>query len=115
MARPRSQAREPIELTIETLGAGGDGVARAGDEPVYVPWTLPGERVRARPVGPHRALPLEWLARAANRAEPACRHFGACGGCALQHLDAGAYAAWKLARARDALERAGFPDSPLDA
>src|SRR5262245_21341578 len=107
MARPRSHSREPIELTIEALGAGGDGVARADDAPVYVPWTLPGERVRARPGAPRRALRLEWLARAPGRVAPACRHFGACGGCALQHLDPAGYAAWKLERAREALDRAG--------
>src|SRR5262245_4769407 len=115
MARTRSHAREPIELTIEALGAGGDGVAHAAGEPVYVPWTLPGERVRARPVAPRRALPVEWLARAPGRAEPACRHFGAGGGCALRHLAAAAYLGWKLDRAREALARAGFPDAPLAA
>src|SRR5262245_42769965 len=38
---------EPVELRIESVGARGDGLARLGDTPVFVPFTLPGERVLA--------------------------------------------------------------------
>ncbi|MGQ0662380.1 MAG: class I SAM-dependent RNA methyltransferase [Pseudomonadota bacterium] len=110
--QPRSaghgQGGELIELVIEALGAEGDGEARHGEETVFVPFTLAGERVLARRIGKRHALALEWRARASARAAPPCPFFGACGGCALQHLDDGAYQAWKSERATRALARRGL-------
>ena len=39
---------ELVELTVETIGARGDGVARDASGPIYIPFTVPGDRVRAR-------------------------------------------------------------------
>jgi 23S rRNA (uracil1939-C5)-methyltransferase len=101
-----------VELTIEALGGQGDGIARSGGETVFVPFTLPGDRVRAR-LGPRRqggreAREVEWLERGPGRAEPICRHFTRCGGCALQHLDPQTYRAAKLAGLHAALRRVGI-------
>jgi 23S rRNA (uracil1939-C5)-methyltransferase len=108
-----------VETTIERLGARGDGVARLYEGPLYVPYTLPGERVRARigaARGDGRAGTLEAvLAAAPDRAAPACRHFGACGGCALQHVPAAAAAAFKRALIVEALARRGIADPPVAA
>jgi 23S rRNA (uracil1939-C5)-methyltransferase len=90
-----------VELTIESVGGEGDGVA-AG--PVFVPFTLPGERVRAQGSGERREL-VEVLAPSAERVEPPCPHFHACGGCALQHWDHAAYLAWKVQRLAGTLAR----------
>lgn len=106
-------------MTVEVtgLGAGGDGIAELGGQKAFVPLALPGESLRARPVARRAgALVLEpeaWLRRAPERAEPPCPHFGACGGCAVQHLADDAYAAWKVSLLREALSRAGFPDAEL--
>ena len=100
-------------MTIDALGDGGDGIAEPDTRRIYVPWTLPGERVRARRTAPHHAIPMEWLVHADIRAEPACPHFAACGGCALQHLQPGFYAQWKRARAHTAVIAAGFPDAAI--
>jgi len=89
------------ELVIESVGARGDGVA-AG--PVYAPFTLPGETVRAIVAG-ERAEVLEVLSPSPQRVEPACPHFGQCGGCALQHWAAEPYLAWKAELIRAALAR----------
>jgi len=83
------------------MGGEGDGQA-AG--PVFVPFTLPGERVQARGEGERREL-VEVLAPSPERVEPPCPHFGTCGGCALQHWDHGAYLAWKVARLAGTLAR----------
>ena len=107
-ARPVSS--ESFEVTIETLGAGGDGVASVDGDRLFVPWTLPGERVRVRRDGAHRAEPLGWITRAEGRVAPACPHFERCGGCVAQHLPTADYAAWKTSLARDAARRAGFGD-----
>lgn len=109
----RSTPAAPLDLTIEAIGAHGDGVATAGGTQIFVPYTLPGDRVTARPIGPHHAIPIAWHARAPAHATPACPHFGTCGGCALQHLDPAAYVRWKLAQIETALARRGLHDIPI--
>ncbi|WP_137124891.1 class I SAM-dependent RNA methyltransferase [Roseomonas sp. HF4] len=104
-----------MDLTIERMGAGGDGVA-AG--PVYVPRALPGERVRVRAAGKRgdgQAAVLEVvLAPSPDRLPPRCPHFDeGCGGCAVQHWAPAAQANWKRARLAEALARAGFPAAPV--
>lgn len=98
---PRPPPGPPVELVIESVGGEGDGVA-AG--PVFVPFTLPGERVRAQGSGERREL-LEVLQPSAQRVEPPCPHFHACGGCALQHWDHAAYLGWKVQRLAGTLAR----------
>jgi 23S rRNA (uracil1939-C5)-methyltransferase len=79
----------------------GDGVTGAH---VYVPLTLPGETVRADVHG-DRGEVLEILTASSDRIEPACPHFGDCGGCAAQHWAAEPYLAWKAEQIRLALGR----------
>ena len=96
---PPKPSGPPVEVVIETIGGEGDGVA-AG--PIYVPFTLPGETVRATGGGERRDLEAVLVA-SAERVEPPCPHFGVCGGCALQHWDHAAYLAWKVERLRKTL------------
>ena len=93
-----------FEAMIESLGAQGDGVTAAG---VFVPFALPGERVRATPSG-HRARLDAVLAPAPDRAAPPCPHFGTCGGCALQHASDRLVAEWKRDLVRRALASRGI-------
>jgi 23S rRNA (uracil1939-C5)-methyltransferase len=92
------------ELLIETVGAQGDGVA-AG--PVFVPLTLPGERVMALVEGDRGELETV-LRPSPDRVAPPCPHFGACGGCALQHWDPAPYLAWKVEQIWTTLAREGI-------
>lgn len=89
-------------LRIERLGAAGDGIAFTPSGPVFVPFTLPGELVEAERVK-DRAVLDGILEASPSRVTPACRHFGACGGCALQHMEQEAYRAWKRERVVQAL------------
>lgn len=110
----------PVDLTIETVGGRGDGVGSAivkigydeRERLIFVPFTLPGERVRARPVADRgegvAAEPVELLATADDRVDPACPHFMTCGGCALQHWRDEAYQEWKVAQIRQHLSRVGI-------
>ena len=103
-------------VTIERIGAQGDGVASG---PIYVPYTAPGDRVRVR-LGAERgggvaAELVELLDPGPVRAEPACRHFGRCGGCALQHVEADFYLTWKRQRVVQALAHRGLSDVPVAA
>ena len=86
---------------------------------MFLPFTLPGETVRAHLTG-SRGGALTAAADAIDTPSPdrvptACGHFGACGGCALQHWAAGPYRAWKADRLREALTRAGFADPHVAA
>lgn len=112
----------PVEITVETIGAKGDGIAHWTDalgaaHRLFVPQTLPGDRLLVRLTemrGDGWATePVTLLEEAPGRVEPACRHFGLCGGCTLQHLDAAAYGRWKVDQVRQALSRAGIDDVPF--
>src|SRR5262245_66532897 len=98
------------EVDIARLGAHGDGVAEGSDGPLYVPFALPGERVRvAVAPGDDRAELLAVLQPSPDRVEPVCPHFGACGGCALQHLEGAAYLDWKREKVVRGRRRARSP------
>src|SRR5581483_2015377 len=102
---PARPAGPPRELEIVEMGGEGDGVATGPDGgPAFTPFTLPGERVLARGAGERWAL-LEVLAPSPDRIAPACPHFGACGGCALQHWAHAPYLAWKVERLAATLAR----------
>lgn len=81
-------------LDIARLGAQGDGVADTAAGPVFVPYALPGERVRADVHG-ERARLIAVVDASPDRVAPVCRHFTHCGGCAVQHLRMPSYLAWK--------------------
>ena len=79
------------ELTITALAYGGEGMGRLPDgRAVFVPYTLPGERVRARLSQEKRSYArgrlLEVLAASPDRLAPRCPHFALCGGCHYQHM-----------------------------
>lgn len=83
-----------VEYEISRLGAQADGVVDAADGPIFVPYALPGENVRAESQG-QRARLVEVITASPHRIAPVCRHFGSCGGCAIQHLAHDEYKAWK--------------------
>jgi 23S rRNA (uracil1939-C5)-methyltransferase len=98
-----------LEVEITRLGAQGDGVAQGPDGPIFVPFTLPGERVRIEvEKGSDHAGLLEVLAASPDRIAPICPYFGACGGCALQHMEQGAYLRWKREQVVAALKSRGL-------
>ena len=90
---------------IARLGAQGDGIADTETGPIFVPYALPGETVTAARIK-DRADLIAILWASPQRIEPPCRHFGACGGCAIQHLENSAYLDWKRQKVVQAL-RAG--------
>lgn len=84
-----------MDVVIDSLAAGGDGVARAPDgRVVFVPFTAPGDRVRLRVVESRarflRARVERLLEAGPARTDPVCPAFGSCGGCTWQHVAIGA-------------------------
>ncbi len=96
-------------MTIERLGHRGDGIADTPAGPVYVPYTLPGETVTVESVlgHPDRRHLLRVDKPSHERVEPLCKHFGTCGGCALQHWSLAEYHLWKRSLVVEALAQAG--------
>jgi 23S rRNA (uracil1939-C5)-methyltransferase len=96
------------QLTITRLGHRGDGVADTPNGPAYVPYTLPGEKVTVEPVAGHpdRRHMVHVDKPSHERATPVCKHFGVCGGCALQHWSLAECHLWKRSLVVEALAQA---------
>jgi len=81
---------DELRLSIEKLVYGGDGLAHAEGNTVFVPYVLPGEEVRAATKTRKKKLVwaelLEVHSPAKERTTPACPHFQKCGGCHYQHI-----------------------------
>lgn len=103
-----SGPRVTERLNIVRLGHRGDGIADTSEGPVYVPYTLPGETVTVEPVAGHPdRRHLVHVDKASHeRAEAFCKHFGACGGCAMQHWSLAEYHLWKRSLVVEALAQA---------
>ncbi len=104
--------RVEVDVEIQEIGARGEGIALLeGDQRLYVPYTMIGDLVRVRLVSPRADAYTGRIVKIFKpgpwRWEPACRHFGSCGGCALQHLDAQHYEALKVRLLVQALARQG--------
>lgn len=98
-----------LNLTIDDLGARGDGIAHHEGATIFVAGALAGEKVSVEMTGKDRAEIVKILEPSSCRAAPSCPHFGRCGGCLLQHLGPEAYAEFKTTQLRLTLERAGIP------
>jgi len=102
---------DALELEVERLAAGGDGVAHLDGLTVFVPLAAPGDRVQARVVRVQprfaRAEIERVLVAGPARREVPCPYYGRCGGCSWLHLDEAEQARARVAIAREALARIG--------
>lgn len=100
-----------MNVTIEKLIYGGEGLAHADGATVFVPYVLPGEVVTIRPVERKKKFVRGALAQvvtpAPERVAPACPHFTACGGCHYQHIPYEKQLEHKSAILRETLARIG--------
>ena len=120
-----------IELDISTLTNLGSGLGRISIENreskienwvVMVPFTLPGERVRARVFRNHKNFSeadlVEVLTPSPHRVAPTCPLFARCGGCQYQHLAYAEQLAWKQRQVAELLQHMAdieFPVAPVVA
>ncbi|MDX2162137.1 MAG: hypothetical protein SF162_12485 [bacterium] len=110
---------EQFEVEIESLGTGGDGVGRYKSRTVFVPFTIPGEIVRARAIDTTETVihaeGVTLVDASADRVLPRCPHFGIgrCGKCHWQHIDPAVQALIKQDMLAEALERGGVRGAPI--
>jgi 23S rRNA (uracil1939-C5)-methyltransferase len=102
---------DALKLSIEKLVYGGDGLAHADGNTVFVPYVLPGEEVRAATKKKQKQLLwaelLEVTSPAKERDRPSCIHFQKCGGCHYQHASASTQLQLKKEILRETLSRLG--------
>jgi tRNA/tmRNA/rRNA uracil-C5-methylase (TrmA/RlmC/RlmD family) len=102
---------DQITLTIHDIAFGGEGVGRVDDFVVFVPFVLVGETVAAEITEVKKNFARAKLLRVENpspeRVEPACRYFGACGGCQYQHIAYATQLRLKHKQISDLFERVG--------
>jgi 23S rRNA (uracil1939-C5)-methyltransferase len=109
------------KVTIESLDQEGRGIAHADGKVIFIEGALTGETVsyasyRKKPS--FELAQMTELHRAASiRVQPACAHFGVCGGCSMQHLDARVQVAVKQRILEESLARIGRvkPETMLPA
>jgi len=103
-----------MDITIEKLIYGGEGLAHHEGATVFIPFVLPAERVAAAPVEQKKKFVRARLERliepSPDRAVPPCPHFGVCGGCDYQHIPYDAQLRYKVEILRETLRRLGRID-----
>ena len=109
MAKPRRG--DVLDLTIDDLAFGGEGVGRVQGYVIFVRGAIPGDHVRVRIVEARsrfgRAVIEALETPSPDRVAAPCPYFGRCGGCRLQHVSYPAQLAFKEKQVRDCLERIG--------
>ena len=103
-----------MQLTIEKLVYGGEGLSRLDGEVVFTPFVLPGETIEAERTAARqhvqRARLVHVDAPSPHRTEPSCPVFGQCGGCQYQHSAYSAQLEFKRDILAETLARVGKID-----
>jgi 23S rRNA (uracil1939-C5)-methyltransferase len=112
MRKRKNSLPEPCaSIEVEELVHDGRCVAHRDGKAVFIDGALPGETVGFEYLATHRKFDEGRVTQvqrpSADRVEPRCPHFGLCGGCSLQHMDAAAQIVAKQALLLDNLERIG--------
>lgn len=98
-------------VRVESIDQEGRGIAHADGKVIFIEGAITGERVtyasfRRKPSFENAKVEAV-LQPSFMRVTPGCPHFGVCGGCSMQHLDAAAQVAAKQRILEDNLERIG--------
>lgn len=98
-------------VTITDVAAEGKALARVDDRVVFVPFVAPGDvvdiQLTKRKQQYAEGYAVRFVSLSEDRVDPACEHFGVCGGCKWQHLPYSSQLKYKQKQVYDALERIG--------
>ncbi|MBN1248779.1 MAG: 23S rRNA (uracil(1939)-C(5))-methyltransferase RlmD [Anaerolineae bacterium] len=107
-----------IEIKLDAMAHGGDAIGRHEGRAIFVPYAIPGERIRAEIIDDReryaRARLVEILEASPARVDPPCPFFGPekCGGCQWQHIDTAVQPRMKGLVTIDQLQRIGRIEEP---
>lgn len=114
------QPGQVIDVRIDSVAAGGEGIGQCGGIKVFVSDTLPGEELKVKLAEVKknyaRGIVSGYISKSPERVEPPCRYYETCGACQLQHAAYDAQLRYKTQIAKDAASRiAGIsPDKVRD-
>ena len=116
MTRKKKLPQDPVTVTIESLSHDGRGVAHVDGKVVFIDEALPGETIDFIYTDSRKDYAEGKLAalhnRSEHRVEPACPHFGVCGGCSFQHVDDAEQIHFKEDLLQEQFRRIGKVDIP---
>ena len=102
---------EKVTVTLTKMAHGGKAFGRNQKRTIFIPGTIPGERVQAELVSHRKGMAegqvVKVIERSPDRVEPKCDHFGRSGDCSFQHLNYAAQIKYKTAVIHDQFERIG--------
>ncbi|MCM8535359.1 MAG: class I SAM-dependent RNA methyltransferase [Lentisphaeraceae bacterium] len=100
-----------LEVKVEDVAFGGNGVARLDGLVCFIPFSIPGETVKIRITSVKKrfleAEIVEVIEQSENRVEPKCELYGECGGCQYQHIDYKTQLSLKESQLKQVLSRIG--------
>jgi 23S rRNA (uracil1939-C5)-methyltransferase len=103
--------KDLVELWVDGLAFGGEGIARIDGFVVFISGAIPGDRIIARIVKKKRgfanAVIAEILDPSPDRIEAPCPYHGYCGGCNYQYLDYACQVKYKKEHVFDSIKRIG--------
>ena len=114
--RKKQLPQTPVKAAIESLAHDGRGVAHVDGKVVFIDEALPGEDVEfiyteiRKDYAEGKVVAL--LSRAADRVDALCPHYGVCGGCSFQHVEASAQIRIKQDLLAEQFKRIGKVDMP---
>jgi tRNA/tmRNA/rRNA uracil-C5-methylase (TrmA/RlmC/RlmD family) len=106
-----SNPGDTLQFPVHDIAFGGNGVGRAEGLAIFVPFVITGERVTARLTKRKKKFAEAELLSidepSPDRVTPPCPYFGACGGCAYQHIGYERQLEIKTAQVEQTLRRLG--------
>lgn len=105
--------------TIDGSGAEGEGIAHFNDTTCFVPFSICGEKCEIKALKVKKNIAfcklLNVLEKSSQRQTPACKVFGKCGGCQLQHLSYEEQLKFKRKRVSDCFRKIARTEVEVDS